>query len=89
MFMRSSKSKVTFLNAFALPDYPDELPSGAYEVIVEEELLQGVSFEAYRRTATYLTVKGRGNQASQTEMFLTTQKDLESALDRDLINSDT
>lgn len=88
MLMRSSKSKVTFLHAFSLPDYPDELPSGAYEIVIEEELLQGVSFEAYRRIATYLTVKGRGNQAGRTEMRLITQKDLERALCRDLNKSE-
>lgn len=60
MSMRSSRSTVTFSNPFTLPGYPGDLPAGDYEVLVEEELLQGLSFEAYRRTATYLTVRGRG-----------------------------
>ena len=54
MNMRSTRSTLTFSNPFALPGYPGNLPPGDYEVLVEEELLQGLSFEAYRRTATYL-----------------------------------
>jgi hypothetical protein len=74
---------VTFSNAFALSGYADELPAGDYEVVVEEELLQGLSFEAYRRTATYLTVRGRGSHAGRTEMRTITERDLELALSRD------
>lgn len=66
--MRSSRSIVTFSKAFVLPSYTDELPAGEYEVVVEEELLHGLSFEAYRRTATYLTVHGTGSRAGRIEM---------------------
>ena len=54
MNTRSSRSMVTFSNAFAQPGYPDQLPAGTYEVIVEEELLLGLSFEAWRRVSTFL-----------------------------------
>ena len=60
MNLRSTTSVITFSNAFALSGDDDELPAGDYEVVVEEELLPGLSFQAYRRTATYLTVHGRG-----------------------------
>ncbi|MFW8636085.1 hypothetical protein [Cribrihabitans pelagius] len=83
MNMRSSRSMVTFSNPFTLAGYQDELPAGEYEVAVEEELLQGLSFEAYRRTATYLMVHGRSGRAGRTEVRLITQKDLEAALNRD------
>ena len=83
MNMRSSRSTVTFFNPFALPGYSDKLPAGEYEVVVEEELLQGLSFEAYRRTATYLTVCGKGDRAGRTEMRPITARDLEMALSRD------
>jgi hypothetical protein len=69
--------------SFTLAGYGDALPAGEYEVVVEEELLQGLSFEAYRRTATYLTVRGTGPRAGRTEMRQVTQKDLEAALSRD------
>lgn len=83
MLTRSTRSKVTFSNAFTIGECKDEFPSGTYEIVVEEELLQGLSFEAYRRTATYLMVRGRGSQAGQTMLYKTTQEDLEHAIARD------
>ena len=83
MNTRSSRSVVTFSNAFALPGYPEELPAGDYEVVVEEELLQGISFEAYRRTATFLSVRGNPGFAGRTVLRPTTESDLERALSRD------
>jgi len=83
MSTRWSRSKVTFLNPFLLPGYPKKLPAGDYEVVVEEELLQGLSFEAHRRTATYLTVRGTGTRAGRTELRPTTEADLETALSHD------
>lgn len=67
MNMRSTRSTVTFSNPFTLPGYPGDLPAGDYEVLVEEELLQGLSFEAYRRTATYLTVRGKDGSHSRCD----------------------
>ena len=83
MNMRSTRSTVTFSNPFTLPGYPGDLPAGDYEVLVEEELLQGLSFEAYRRTATYLTVRGRGGHAGRTELRAISDSDLKEALSRD------
>ncbi|TCM76788.1 hypothetical protein [Rhodovulum steppense] len=83
MLTRSTRRTVTFFNPFPLSGYVGELSAGDYEVIVEEELLQGLSFEAWRRTATYLTVHGRGSPAGRTEMRATTEQDLTAALGRD------
>lgn len=83
MNMRSSTSTVTFTHPVVLSGYSDQLPAGAYEVVVEEELLQGLSFVAYRRTATYLTVRGRRGHAGCSETWPITERDLEMALRRD------
>ncbi len=89
MLTRSTTSKVTFWNAFMFGDDQQELPPGTYEIVVEEELLQGLSFEAYRRTATYLLVHGKGNQAGQTTMHMTTQENLEHAIACDRAHCET
>ena len=89
MNMRTTRSTVTFSNPFALSGYPGDLPSGDYEVLVEEEPLQGLSFEAYRRTATYLTVRGKGSRAGQSELRVTTESDLKEALSRDAATTET
>jgi hypothetical protein len=89
MNMRSTRSTVTFSNPFTLSGYPGDLPAGDYEVLVEEELLQGLSFEAYRRTATYLTVRGRGRHAGRSELRAISDNDLKEALCRDAALSQT
>ena len=87
MLTRSTKSMVTFANAFTVGGCQGKLPPGTYEIVVEEELLQRLSFEAYRRTATYFMVKG--NKAGQTTMHMTTQEDLEHAIACDRALSET
>lgn len=89
MIMRSSRSTVTFSNPFTLSDHQGELPAGDYEVVVEEELLQGLSFEAYRRTETYLIVRGTGAYAGRTELRTTTESALKEALGRDAAKAET
>lgn len=83
MLTRSTKSMVTFSNDFTIGDSQRELPPGTYEILVEEELLQGLSFEVYRRTATYLMVRSRGNHTGRIEMHKITQEDLGHATARD------
>ncbi|SMH46817.1 hypothetical protein [Maritimibacter sp. HL-12] len=85
MNMRSSTKTVKFSNPFTLSGYPGELPAGDYEIVVEEEILQGLSFEAWRRTATYLTVHVRGGQTGRTERWELTESDLNGALSRDTV----
>ena len=83
MNMRRSRSIVTSFDAFTLSGYRDELPAGEYKVVVEEELFQGLSFEAHRRTATYLVVRGNGRYSGRTEIRSTTERDLEVVLSCD------
>lgn len=89
MFMRSTRSMVTFSNDVTIGDSQRVLPAGTYEVVVEEELIPGLSFEAYRRTATYLMVRGRGSNAGQTTMQMTTKEELEHAMACDRALSET
>ena len=85
---RSARTKVTFSNPFSLPGYAGALPAGEYEVLVEEELLEGLSFEAWRRTSTYLTVRGRGTSTGRTELRSISDSDLKAALNRDAAVAD-
>ncbi|WP_050931989.1 hypothetical protein [Aestuariivita boseongensis] len=89
MLTRSTKSMVTFSNDLTLNDNQLELPAGTYEIVVEEELLQGLSFEAYRRTAKYLMVRGRGSNAGQTTPQMITKEELEHAIACDRADSET
>ncbi|MCH2163415.1 MAG: hypothetical protein MK098_02000 [Marinovum sp.] len=80
MLTRSTRSTTTFSHDFMIGDSQQELPPGSYEILVQEELMQGLSFEAYRRTATYLIVRGRGREAGQTMMKIITKEELEHAI---------
>ena len=82
MNTRTTTSTVTFGYPFALAGYPDELPAGDYEIVVDEDLLQGLNVAAYRRTATHLVFKGRKG-AGRTEMRPIFPEDLEQALSLD------
>lgn len=82
MTSRTTRSTVTFGFPFVIAGYTDELPAGNYEIIVEEDLLEGLSFMAYRRTATYLLVSGQ-KDAGKMEMRPVEPEDIELALSLD------
>lgn len=84
METRSTRSTMTFSNEFNLPGLLGDLPPGDYEVLAEDELLEGLSFLAYRRTATYLSIRDTGARAGKTELREVAQKDLDLALIHDL-----
>jgi hypothetical protein len=83
MTTRSTRSTVTFAHPFRIAGYDDELPAGDYEVVVDEDLLEGFSFDAYRRTASYLLVGGKAGGRGAAEMRPIDPRDLEAALARD------
>lgn len=78
--MRASRSRLTFPHPFILSGYADELPPGTYDVIVEEERLEGRGFIAYRRTATYLAIAWHGLRKARHEIRRITEADLAAAL---------
>ncbi|GGF80942.1 hypothetical protein GCM10011402_36930 [Paracoccus acridae] len=85
MFTRTSTSVVEFKHAFVVPGSDKEFPPGRYEVLVEEELLEGLSFAAYRETGAYLLVYGKGHNSGPTEMRPTSSAYLSLALKRDAL----
>tara|TARA_R110001583_G_scaffold71050_6_gene200564 strand:- start:2831 stop:3331 length:501 start_codon:yes stop_codon:yes gene_type:complete len=56
---RVSHKQVEFSGPFKLKGHDETFPRGDYDVETEEELIEGVSFLAYRRTATLLHVLGK------------------------------
>jgi hypothetical protein len=84
---RTTHKTVTFVHPFQLAGYDNVFPAGSYPVDTREELIEGVSFNAYRRVSTELhaKVKLRGIMVEQT--LNVKPADLDAALDRDLRNS--
>jgi hypothetical protein len=62
--MRTTKSTVTFGASFILDITIGELPSGVYDVEIDEEEISGIETIAYRRVATWLIVKELGSTRS-------------------------
>ena len=59
MTTRTTKKTVTFTRPFSLSGFDGEQPAGSYSVETDEELLDGVSFAAYRRMATMMQLDAK------------------------------
>lgn len=87
MTMRTTKTTVTFTRPFSLSGFEGLQPAGSYSVETDEELLDGVSFPAYRRMATMMqlpaiTAKAAAGAARQVAVIDPLQ--LEAALAADV-----
>jgi hypothetical protein len=49
---RTARHSITFTQPFTVPGIEREQPPGTYVIETEEELIEGLSFDAYRRTST-------------------------------------
>jgi hypothetical protein len=80
MELRSNSVTVTFHQSFCLPGHDAAFPAGTYEVLSEDERLDGLTFEAFRRVATFLRISGNGASSGRTELQPVSQRDLDAAL---------
>ena len=62
MTIRSRREVVTFEHPFRIRGIDRLLPAGAYEVVTDEETIEGLSFEAFRRVATMIKVPAEGSR---------------------------
>ncbi len=83
MITRTSRKIVAFTHPFLLKGLDRILPPGDYPVITDEELIEGLSFSAYRRVSTMILVPTRSRRASSVEMVTIDPSDLQAAQDRD------
>ena len=85
---RTTETTVTFARPFRLPPLAAPQPAGTYRLVVDEEEVPGLSFLAYRRTATMLALPAiapaGGPDRGITVQFVTVRpEDLEAAIARD------
>lgn len=78
--MRTTETEVTFRNAFSLSALKSPQPAGTYRVVVDEEQIGGLSFIAYRRTATMLHTPAIGTSALPRQVFQIDPAELASAM---------
>lgn len=84
MLSRTTTRTVTFLMPFSIVAANHELPAGAYAVETDEELIQELSFPAYRRVATYLRIPQPRGPSDRLHSVPVDPEELEAALARDL-----
>lgn len=85
MTVRTSKKTVTFRRPFTLCGLDEVLPAGAYIVETDEELLDGISFLAYRRILTLIHLRATHGGSDFTRTLTIDPKDLEAAQKRDQV----
>jgi len=79
MTMRSRREIITFKHPFRIKGVDRLLSAGAYEVITDEEMIEGLSFAAYRRVATMIMVPAAVPRSSTMEMISIGSVDLADA----------
>ncbi|HEY9549768.1 MAG TPA: hypothetical protein VIR45_09735 [Kiloniellaceae bacterium] len=83
MQTRTSQKTVTFKRPFVLAGLDEVLPAGDYSVETEEELVDGISYAAYRRTETVLRLHVKSGPSHLTRAMNVDPGELEAALERD------
>jgi len=83
MTTRTTTKKATFAHPFLLEGVDRTLPAGEYEVVTDEELVEGLSFPVYRRVSTIIYVPAQSLSASSVEMVTIDPLALQEARDRD------
>lgn len=86
MTMRTQRTMSAFAQPFLLKGVDRVLPPGTYEILTEEELIEGLSFPVYRRVSTVIFVPGQ--IGSSIEMVPVDPLDLTAAQDRDAAAQD-
>jgi len=81
MSTRTHRTTCCFTRPFMLRGVDHVLPAGTYEVVTEDELIDGLSFPVYRRLSTVMFVPGVS--PSRLEMVTIDPLDLTDAQERD------
>jgi hypothetical protein len=87
MTTRSRRETVHFRHPFLIKGIDRKLPAGAYEIITDEEMIEGLSFPSFRRVATMIMVPGAAPRHSSMEMIAIGSTDLADAQRIDASNS--
>ncbi|MDH3234306.1 MAG: hypothetical protein OEQ29_12375 [Alphaproteobacteria bacterium] len=86
--VRTSKKTMTFRRPFVLGGLDEVLPAGAYSVETDEELLEGISFPAYRRVLTLIRLHAKSGNPHLSRALTIDPNELDAALKRDQAPAD-
>ena len=80
MMTRTITTQVTFRHPFQIEGIAERLPAGTYIVETEEERLQALSFEAWRRLETVIHLPRRSGGPMVDQVFPIEPEALEASL---------
>jgi hypothetical protein len=80
---RTTRKSITFSRPFELAGVDEKFEAGTYEVETVEELIEGLSFVAYRRVATTIELPVKSLGGSARQVLTIDPKDLEVAIAAD------
>lgn len=81
MTIRTTTKLVTFAKPFVIND--QTFPGGSYVIDMDDQILDGVSFQAYRRVLTLLHIKATPAHPGEQRTLVINPKELEALLEED------
>lgn len=79
MTTRTRRETVHFRHPFRIKGIDRQLAPGAYEIVADEEMIEGLSFPCFRRVATMIMVPGAPPHRATMEMISISSIDLSEA----------
>lgn len=83
MTTRTTETTITFRRPFTLAAMDGVQPAGSYRVETDEELLQGLSFNAFQRVATMLHLPALSAPGGKRQVVTVDPAELAAALEAD------
>ena len=85
MITRTRRETITFKHPARIKGIERLLPAGAYEIVTDEEMIEGLSFPSFRRIATMIMVPGAPPHHHSMEMIAIGSVDLADEQHRDAV----
>ncbi len=87
MTTRTRRETVIFKHPVQIKGIERLLPAGSYEVVTDEEMIEGLSFPVFRRVATMIMVPRPAPHQGSVEMISIGSIDLANAQHSDAVAS--
>jgi hypothetical protein len=87
MSTRTTEQTVTFARPFTLSSLDGMQPAGTYRLVIDEEELPGLSFQAFQRLRTMLYLPANGLPGHLREVVIVDPAELAEAIEVDIATS--
>ncbi|CAN7718356.1 hypothetical protein LJR231_006072 [Phyllobacterium sp. LjRoot231] len=83
MATRTRRSIAHFAAPFTLRGLDGIQPAGDYDIDEDEEMIEGLTWLAYQRVATFIHIPARNSNQRKTQLVAIDYPELETALKQD------